>query len=63
MRIANESFESAAELRDLVTTIPRNINFNEEMKGSLNLENACHCSIQNPLFFSLLSKYKPGAEI
>jgi hypothetical protein len=52
----NTFFERAEELTYLGTNLTNKNSIQEEIKGQLNSGNACYYSVQNLLYFSVLSK-------
>jgi hypothetical protein len=56
IKIANLSFENAAQFRYFGTTVTNQSLIQEEIKRRLNSGNACYHSIQNLLSLCLLSK-------
>jgi hypothetical protein len=56
IKIANRSFEDAAKFRYLGTTLADQNHMHEEIKGRLNLRNACYHSVQSLLSSHLLSR-------
>ena len=56
MKIDNSSIERAEEFKYLGTTLTNKNSIQEEIKSRLKLGNACYCSVQNLLSYSLLSK-------
>jgi len=56
METDNKSFEMLEEFKYLGKTVQNQNSIQEEIKSSLNSQNACYHSVQNLLSFSLLSK-------
>jgi hypothetical protein len=57
IRLANESFESAAKFKYFGTTLTNKNGIDDEVKSRLNLGKACYYSAQNLLSSRLISKY------
>jgi hypothetical protein len=56
IRIANESFENVATFKCLGMTLTNQNDIHDEIKCRLNSGNACYYSVQNLLYFRLISK-------
>ena len=56
MKTDNSSIERVEEFKYLGTTLTNKNCIQEEIKSRLKVGNACHCSVQNLLSSSLLTK-------
>ena len=56
IKLDNSTFERVEEFRYLGTTLTYQNSIQEEIKSTLKSGNACYCSVQNFLSFSLQSK-------
>jgi hypothetical protein len=56
IKIANRSFENGSQFKYLGTTVTNQNLIQEEIKRRLNSGNACYHSVQNILYYRLLSK-------